>query len=344
MILILFLGRTEFDSRSRKFIAACQNLKIQYKISDISLQKNKAGFISKFLFFSRQTISHFLLNPPELIISTDIFSLPIALFFYFVKSVPFVFDARELNSEVAAFESSKLKKRIWGTIEKIGFRFASELTTVNQSLRSEFESRYHRSPEILFNYPHNNFEKSTDRLRNHFAFNPSDFIWIFQGGIQKGRGTDDAIQFISSRPESEKLVFIGESKSEFEIPATIQKRIFHLGEVKNDELIAWTSSADAGLILIDSPAKSYQLSLPNKFFEFIFAEIPFLTYDLKEISALVSIYHCGIVSDKNNLSKNADLLIENKLYYKSGAEKLKQKLMISDQISSLSFLIRKSIE
>ncbi len=344
MILILFLGRTEYDSRSRKFIAACQSLHLPYKISDISLLENKTSFISKFTVFAKQTISSFLLNPPKLIISTDIFSLPVALFFYFTKSVPFIFDARELNSEVAAFESSKLKKWFWGTVEKVGFSFASEITTVNKSLKSEFEIRYNRSSEIIFNYPHNNLEQSTDRLRNYFKFKPTDFIWIFQGGIQKGRGTDDAIQFISMRPENEKLVFIGESKTEIEIPSDIKNRIFKLGEIRNDELISWTSSSDAGLILIESLAKSYQLSLPNKFFEFIFAEIPFLTYDLKEISALVSIYHCGIVSDKNNLSKNADLLIQNKLFYKTGTGKLKQKLMLSDQISLLTFLIRKSIE
>ena len=181
MILILFLGRTEYDSRSRKFIAACQNLQLPYKVSDISLLENQKSFISKFRIFAKQTISGFLLNPPKLIISTDIFSLPVALFFYFTKSVPFILDARELNSEVAAFESSGLKKWLWGNVEKAGFRFASEITTVNQSLRIEFENRYHRPAQILFNYPHSNFELGSDKLRNQFKLKPSDFIWIFQG-------------------------------------------------------------------------------------------------------------------------------------------------------------------
>ena len=304
MILILFLGETKFDSRSQKFIEAVKSAGNNFIILELNQKPNR--FIFSFLSFGFQFLKTILKHKITMVIAMDVFTVPFAAFLKFTQSIPFHFDARELNAKVFAFRKSRFKSSFWGFFEWLGFSFAETVTTVNESLQISFERLYHKKSIVIYNYPHISVNAKHDLIREKFNLNKTDFLWVFQGGLQPGRGIDFAVEFIKNRPKHEKLIFIGENKMNISFQSIDPDKIFYTGIIANNDLLKWTSSGDAGLIFIDDSAESYRLSLPNKFFEYIFAEIPVLSFNLPEMANFIHRFNCGVISNRQQISENAD--------------------------------------
>lgn len=339
MTILLFLGNTDFDSRSQKFIEALSTSNIFFHIVD--LKKNDSPFLINFINLTIHFFKVIIKQPVTNIICMDVFSLPITLSAFFLRSIPFHFDAREINAEVFAFKQNKLKQGVWLFFEWLGFLFSNSVTTVNQSLQTFFKSQYHKTATIILNFPHRLDYTKTDLIHSHFHLDKKYFLWIFQGGIQQGRGFETAIEFISHRPDNEKLVVIGKNKlsgsDKIKIPEN--NSILFTGEISNKQLLSWTASGDAGLIFIDDSVRSYKYSLPNKFFEYIFAEIPILTFDLPEITNFVQRFDCGITTTKINLHASANKMQSHFEFYKNGSIQLKNELLKNDQIQTIKKIL-----
>lgn len=337
MILILFLGETKFDSRSQKFIEAIKSANKTYYILELKQKPNK--FISDFLLFTVQFLKIISTRKICTVIAMDVFTIPFAVFLKFTQATPFHFDARELNAKVFAFRQSRLKSFIWGFSEWLGFSFSESVSCVNESLQNVFTQSYRKKPVVIYNYPHLSYTGKYDLIREKFDLNKTDFLWIFQGGLQPGRGIEFAIEFIKNRPLHEKLIFIGDNKLELSFDSVDPGKIFYTGIIPNNELLKWTSSGDAGLIFIDDSAESYRLSLPNKFFEYIFAEIPVLSFNLPEIANFINRWNCGMISGQKDIYTTADRLISNRIQLEFGSKNLKHNLMNTNQISIIKSML-----
>ena len=84
----------------------------------------------------------------------------------------------------------------------------------------------------------------------------------------------------------------------------VSDNIYFHEAVPMTRIIEYTSSADIGIIYVPGEiCLSYQLSLPNKFFEYMLAEIPIIISDtLVYMKTLVQQFKLGwVVSDKNSL-------------------------------------------
>ena len=66
------------------------------------------------------------------------------------------------------------------------------------------------------------------------------------------------------------------------------------------ELIQYSASADIGILLIEAKNRSKELTLPNKVFEYMAAEIPVITNKLPEASSIVEQHNCGYIIDDSN--------------------------------------------
>ncbi|NMC41361.1 MAG: glycosyltransferase family 4 protein, partial [Bacteroidales bacterium] len=110
----------------------------------------------------------------------------------------------------------------------------------------------------------------------------------------------------------------------------IMSRVKILTPMKWSELIRYTKTADAGLVLEKNTNVNYRFSLPNKLFDYISAGIPVIASDLPEISAVVTKYNCGIIIPgvtPCEISEAVEILRKNK----SLSEELKKNAIKASQ-------------
>ena len=73
-------------------------------------------------------------------------------------------------------------------------------------------------------------------------------------------------------------------------------------------MIHYTSSADIGFVLIDKGSLSYELSLPNKLFEYAMAGLGIIASDNFEIKNYVERYNSGLCLSEVNPIRLNDIL------------------------------------
>ncbi len=77
----------------------------------------------------------------------------------------------------------------------------------------------------------------------------------------------------------------------------MSQQVTILPPVPYAELLAWTASADVGLILYDGGySPNVQYCLPNKLFEYLMAGVPVLATRLDAVEALVAQYQVGAIT------------------------------------------------
>jgi glycosyltransferase involved in cell wall biosynthesis len=70
-------------------------------------------------------------------------------------------------------------------------------------------------------------------------------------------------------------------------------KVRFLGKVPLEDLAAYTTQADIGLVLLENKGLNYYYSLPNRIFDFIQANVPILASDFPEIRKIIAEYPVG---------------------------------------------------
>jgi glycosyltransferase involved in cell wall biosynthesis len=133
----------------------------------------------------------------------------------------------------------------------------------------------------------------TDILRREFAIPDSHIIFIYQGGLDKVRGTDLLLDCFSRCKKDRHIVFMGYGSEENTISLYAKKNenIHFKPAVPINDIIAHTSSANVGIFVISGDISlSYRYALPNKFYEYLFSGLPvvvsqnleLLTHEVKQ--------------------------------------------------------------
>jgi len=77
----------------------------------------------------------------------------------------------------------------------------------------------------------------------------------------------------------------------------VSKNLILIDAVPQAEILSWTSAADVGLHLIEDLSFSYQLSMGNKFFEYLFAGIPIISTYHPDAREIINRYEVGWIID-----------------------------------------------
>ncbi|MFQ5555824.1 MAG: glycosyltransferase [Acidimicrobiia bacterium] len=138
-------------------------------------------------------------------------------------------------------------------------------------------------------------------LRAAVGLHPDTALLVYQGSIQENRGIEPAIDAVRML-EGVALVVIGYGYHRPALEELVEReglgdRVRFFGPVPNDELLAYTATADAGLCNIVNSSVSYHTSLPNKLFEYITAGVPVIGSDSPEIGRVVTETGVGEVCD-----------------------------------------------
>ncbi len=129
-----------------------------------------------------------------------------------------------------------------------------------------------------------------------------------------GRGLEQAIRAATLVPDL-RLRLVGPGREAYRAmllacvaETEMADRLDLADAVASDEVVAAVADADFGLMLIEPICRSYELTLPNKLFEYAAAGPPVLSSDLPVIGPLVRAAGIGEVVSVTDLDAVAEAM------------------------------------
>ena len=139
--------------------------------------------------------------------------------------------------------------------------------------------------------------QKTDYLHKYFHLMPDVKVVLYQGVMGTGRGIKQLIQ-AAERCTNKSIAFIalgdGALVESLCASKAYNKNLFWHPFVAVEKLGEITQSADIGWCVIEPVCLSYDFALPNKFFEYLSAEIPMVLSNTRSFQDLQSRFKLGI--------------------------------------------------
>lgn len=293
-----------------------------YKCKRMNLLFTKGAF-----FYAELNLRLFLLllfHRAKVLHSNDLDTLLPNYLASKIKGTHLVYDSHEYFTEVPELVDRPKIQRIWERIEGKIFPKLKHVFTVNESIADLFRNKYKVDVKVLRNIPRLKSIKSADETP--ITFDNRKVLLLQGAGINIQRGAEElvaAMQFV----DDALLLIVGSGDvlpflKEQVLTLNLSEKVQFMDKVPFERLQNITRQATLG-ISVDKPTNiNYQLSLPNKLFDYIHAGIPVVVSDLKEVAKIVNLYQVGIVLKNhepkqmaeriNHLLQNANLLSEFK--------------------------------
>ena len=272
-----------------------------YRISLLSKKLHRIFSFIKYLEFFFRVQKY--LKKADLVHVNDFEPLPIV---WFAKmsggNFKTLYDAHEFASERNGLNNF-LRTSIRLT-EKFFGGFCDEIITVSESISKEYRRIHKRKKiEVVLNVPLLQLTISSSvNLRDEFKIPNKKKIFLYQGRLLINRGIEFLIEAFDNIHPDAVLVFMGSGTLEDKVKkaAALNNKIYHKTAVPYNDLLAYTSSADFGLMTAENVCLSYKYCMPNKLFEYINAGIPIITTNLKDCSEFVIREKIGLVLYRDN--------------------------------------------
>jgi len=242
-----------------------------------------------------------------------------------------IYDSHEIYIEtINQFFPSKTWKKIYGIplikvnqlihskIEKKQVKQIDKMVTVCDSLKNYFEKKLPVKDVIVMrNCPkHFDFNTSSTIIRNKLNLSDKVKILLYQGDVNISRGIEKIAKAIPLVNENIHFVIIGGGTKLNEFKEKYSSnRIHFLGRIAFDDLYEYTASCDVGISIIEPYNLSKYYSLPNKIFEYMVANVPFITNNLPEASKIAKEENCGFIINDSSSEKIAEEI--NDIFNKS---------------------------
>lgn len=265
-----------------------------------SLPKNIFFSAIKYMEFSTKALYHIYKAKPDVINAHSLQLLPIAIISKKILNSKLIYDAHELETEKNGLFG--LKKTIGKIIEKNSIKHIDMVLVVSESIADWYSNEYRiKRPTVLLNAPKKRKLKHNDYFRNQLGISNDQTIFLYQGGLMRGRGIELLLDSFKSRVKSKAvIVFMGYGVLESEIKSAARDfdNIFFLPAVPPDIVLEYTASADVGISLIENICLSYYYCMPNKLFEYCMAGLPILASNMKDMSQIINENDIGIVIEE----------------------------------------------
>jgi glycosyltransferase involved in cell wall biosynthesis len=211
-----------------------------------------------------------------------------------------VYEPHELETETS--ESTGLRRWLAKRTERRLIHEADEVVAVNQSIADWYSREYKLTNVRVFrNIPDAKMTPGNGpALLRRLCGLPDDaLVFLYLGNLTRHRRIEQYLRVFAQLPDRH-LVFMGfgSHRSLIADASRRHKNIHLLPPVQPTDVLTYASGADVGLCGVDPKCLSYQLSLPNKFFEYLLSGVPVLAPDLPETKLLMDGKGCGwVVAD-----------------------------------------------
>lgn len=216
--------------------------------------------------------------------------------------LPVVYDSHEYFTEAAGLTGRPLRRAVWLALERWAMRKLPCMITVNESIAAAYRAKYGLDVHVVRNMPR---IQPLAEVEGRDAFHdydiPTDLpIALMQGAyMDRDRGAAEAV---AALPEIEgiRLVLVGagiewDEALERVGDPEMDGRLHCIPKLPFDDLRRLTASADVGLSLDKAGHGNYEMSLPNKLFDFMHARLPMVVTARKEVAAIVRAHGLGEV-------------------------------------------------
>ena len=274
---ILLLGR--------KFHVS-EELQRPYETHRFSLLFNKGP-----LFYAEFNIRLFcflLIHKKCILLSNDLDTLLPNFLISKLKGNDLIYDSHELFPEVPELQNRPFVKKLWELIERLILPKIKHAYTVCRSIADHYRKQYGLQMQVIRNVP---FREANGELPKRTK------TLIYQGGLNPGRGLElaiDALKYLKDYT----LMIVGEGETmedlkQLAAECRVADRVDFVGRVPYEQLSKYTAKASVGLLLEEPVGLSFQYALPNKLFDYIHADLPFIASDLIEVRNIVHKFGVG---------------------------------------------------
>lgn len=314
-----------------------------YQTKRMKMLFKKGAFF--YAFFNVRLFFLLLFSKTDILHSNDLDTLLANYLVSKIKRVPLIYDSHEYFTGVPEIQNRKWVKKVWTTIEKWIFPKLKFVFTVNESIADLYKQQYKVNVWVMRNIPS---MKNIQLLKSKEELNlPKDRkIIILQGaGINVDRGAEELLEAVSLMNNC-LLVIAGSGDVIEQLKLRSQKedlsnKVRFTGKLPYEEMMQYTMLSDVGVTLDKPNNTNYELSLPNKLFDYIKAGIPILSSNLIEIKKVIQTYQIGaIIIDHNPLTiKNGLEEILNdetkRLQYVENSKKASKQLSWENEVLEL---------
>lgn len=241
----------------------------------------------------------------------SIMELPLAPLFKTFKRAQIIYDAHELETETGAKGMFRLLLKV---TERLLIPRTDAVIAVTESIADWYKEEYAYSKVyVVRNVPYQIPElPKADTLRCNLDIPSGQMIFLYQGGLEFGRGIEMLLDVFEQLPTDKHMVFMGMGSLADKVQEHARKfpNVHFHKAVPPGELPRFTSSADVGIVLGENVCLSYYLSAPNKMFESLMAGIPVIVSDFPEFRRVVEESKAGwvVAVDRDTVAALIDQL------------------------------------
>ena len=255
-----------------------------------------------YAFFNLRLFFFLLFHKANVIVSNDLDTL---LACYTAKRLKrktrLVYDSHEYFTEVPELIGRPRVRKIWLRIEKHIFPKLTDVYTVNHSIAEIYSEKYIKSVEVVRNISP---LWKPEIIQNKAALGIPEGkqLIILQGaGINVDRGAEESVEAMVS--VDAVLMIVGDGDVVPHLKARVKElhlkeKVLFYGKKPYATMMNYTCHADIGLTLDKASNLNYQLSLPNKVFDYMHTSTAIVATNIREVAAVVQKHDIGeIIED-----------------------------------------------
>jgi len=265
------------------------------RLSTRPLPKDIISQSFKYAEWHARLVRRYRKTPLRVIHCHDLEPLPIAARLKRLTGAKLVYDAHELETERVT--SKGIRQALARLVEQRFIPQVDAMITVSPSIREWYRQRFPGvTVTLVRNIPHlPEVQLVPEPLRERLGVQGKALLFIYLGGLGRGRGIEIALETFSDVRVPHHVLFMGSGPLRDKIDAVSNhcSRIHYLPPVPPSQVLAYAAGADVGLCLIEDVCLSYRYCLPNKLFESLLAGLPVLASDLPDLACVVHSHNCG---------------------------------------------------
>ena len=270
----------------------------RFNLSTRKLSKNFFVQIIKYLEFCWRVFFFYRKSNIKLVNVHSLGLLPLGVFLKFVYGAKLVYDTHELETETNGLAGAR--KKLSKFLEKQLIKYVNMTLVVGENIADWYQKTYCiERPTVVMNAPVYQSLPQSNIFRETFAIRSDQVIFLYQGGLAKGRGVHLLLEsFLARTNDQAVIVFMGYGELEEAIMSAAKQSdtVFYHPAVAPDVVLDYTVAADVGFSFIENTCLSYYYCMPNKLFEYAMAGLPVVISDMKEMREFVERYNFGVVA------------------------------------------------
>ncbi|HUQ67612.1 MAG TPA: glycosyltransferase family 4 protein [Flavitalea sp.] len=256
--------------------------------------RTRCFFNKGFLFYAEFNVRLFcylVRNNADLICAIDLDTILPCYLASKIKKIPRVYDAHELFCEMKEVITRPHIYRFWKRIERFLVPHFRKGYSVNRFIVDEFNREYGVSYEIIKNVPY-----KIDTSLQIINKQKDPKLIIYQGAVNEGRSFETLIPAFKSIDAH--LIVCGDGNFMKQARHIVKEndlenKIQFTGWLPPGTLRTYTRHAYIGVNIIENSGLNNQLSLSNRFFDYIQAGLPQICIDYPAYRDVNDKYNCA---------------------------------------------------